>query len=116
MSKKRICIIAFKPVRECIHVLRQIEYLGVHYDLDVIGYGEPEPSWRNVTWHAIPEPTIVSKLGKLFWYAAGRFVPALDDSWFWTTKRHALAYEYAVASRADAVHANDWQSLPIAIN
>src|SRR5438094_4064824 len=103
MTRKRICIIAFKPVHECIHVLRQLEYLVAHYDLDVIGYGEPDPRWRNVSWHAIPAPGLVAKLGKLLWYAVALFVPALYDAWYWTARRHVLAYEYALASGADAI-------------
>ena len=54
MSKQRICIIAFKPVRKTVHVLRQIDYLTPHYDLTIIGHGEPDPSWPPVTWHSVP--------------------------------------------------------------
>src|SRR5207237_6119118 len=33
----------------------------------------------------------------------------------WHTRRFAEAYNYALNSGADAIHANDWQALPIAI-
>lgn len=115
VTRKRVCIIAFKPVRQCIHVLRQIEYLSGPFVLDVIGYGEPDPGWPAVRWRAVPEPTKVAKLLRGLWYVAGRGFPIVYDGWFWTAARHRRAYEFAVASGAAAFHANDWQSLPIAV-
>jgi glycosyltransferase involved in cell wall biosynthesis len=114
-SRKRICIIAFKDVRSTIHVLRQIYYLSPHFDLTVIGHGSPDPTWPMLTWHAIPEATRISKLARVLWYAAGWRIPSLYVAWYWRTARFRRAYAYALASGADAVHANDWQSLPIAI-
>jgi len=115
VSKKRICIIAFKPVRTTIHVLRQIDYLSPHYDLTVIGHGDPDAGWPPLTWHAVPAQTLVGKVAKGLWYVLGRVFPLFYDAWFWTSERHKLAYKYAVSSGADAIHANDWQSLPIAV-
>lgn len=115
MSRQRICIIAFKAVDQCIHVLRQIEYLAPEYDLTVIGYGMPGPRWPSLAWHALPEPAALSKLTKLLWFAPGRMRPSLYDSWYWRTARHRLALAYATASGADAFHANDWSSLPVAV-
>jgi len=115
VSKKRICIIAFKSVRESIHVLRQIDYFVHDYDLTVIGFGDPDPSWPPLTWHSVPAPTTISKISKLVWYAAARVYSGLYDAWFWNTTRHKLAYQYAIASGAHAFHANDWQALPVAV-
>jgi len=113
--KRRICIIAFKEAKSTIHVLRQIYYLAAHYDLTVIGHGSPDPAWPDLTWHAIPVATFRSKIERLIWYSLGRLVPGAYDVWYWRTQRFREAYQFALRSGADAIHANDWQALPIAI-
>src|SRR5262245_60582654 len=116
MSRKRICIIAYKNARSTIHVLRQIHYLSQQFDLTVIAHGDPDPEWNRVTWHAIPQLTLISKyLTRLFFYSLGRLLPSMYDVWYWNTKAFKEAYRHAIASQCDAIHANDWQSLPIAI-
>jgi glycosyltransferase involved in cell wall biosynthesis len=116
MPRKRICIIAFKHARSTIHVLRQIDYLSQDYDLTVIGHGDPDPEWNDITWHAIPELTFAEKyLTRLCFYSLGRLLPAMYDRWYWRSKAFKAAYRYASESQCDAIHANDWQSLPIAI-
>lgn len=117
MSKRRICIIAFKPVRKTIHALRLIHYLSPHYELTVLGYGDPDPQWPALTWKPLPAdtPTLGSKIAKLLRFVPGRVFPKYYDAWFWSVPRHRLAYEYAVASGADAFHANNWQGLLVAI-
>ncbi len=55
-KKKSICIISFSPIYRDARVLRQIKYLSPYYDLTVIGYGHPHPSWLhmpNVRWISI---------------------------------------------------------------
>src|SRR5262245_49198671 len=116
MSSTRICIIAFKNAQSTIHVLRQIDYLSQHYELSVIANGAPDPEWKHVTWHTVPLITPISKyLTRLFLFGLGRLLPSMYDVWYWNTKAFKEAYRYAAASRCDAIHANDWQSLPIAI-
>ena len=115
MSKKRVCVIAFKPVRTTIHALRLINYLAPHYELTVVGHGEPDPGWPPLAWRPVPPQDLVSQLVKLAWCAAGRVLPACYEAWFWGIERHKLAYQHALASGADAYHANDWEALPIAI-
>ena len=115
MTKRRICIIAFKNIESTIHVLKQIHYLAPRYDLTVIGHGDRDPAWPELTWHAVPTATLRSKWQRLLWYSLGRLWPGAYDAWYWRTRRFAEAYEHALHSGADAIHANDWQALPIAI-
>jgi glycosyltransferase involved in cell wall biosynthesis len=96
-------------------VLRQIYYLARHYDLTVIGHGTPDPAWPDLTWHEVPVATFKSKIVRLIWYLIGRVVPRAYDAWYWHTRRFAEAYQYALHSGADVIHANDWQALPIAV-
>jgi hypothetical protein len=115
MSKPRLCVIAFKEARSTIHVLRQIQFLSRDFDLTLIAHGTPDPSWPPLTWHAIPEASLLSKLARLLMYALGRVFPVAYDLWYWHSRRFAEAYQYALASGAEAIHANDWQALPIAV-
>ncbi len=115
MTRKRICIIAFKDARSTIHILRQIHYLSPVYDLTVVAHGSPDPAWTNVTWRPIPQATLLSKLTRLLCYALALVMPALGEVWYWHTRRFREAYAAALASGCDALHANDWQALPIAV-
>jgi hypothetical protein len=115
MSKPRICIIAFKHVRSTIHVLRQIQYLTPEHELTVIGHGTPDPAWPPLVWHAVPEASLVSKVARLTWYLVGRVFPRAYVGWYWHTARFVQAYRLALHSGADAIHANDWQALPVAV-
>ncbi len=113
--KRRICIIAFKDVRSTIHVLKQIHYLAQRYELTVIGHGTVDDTWPALRWHAISTATLWSKISRALCYVIGRVAPQAYDWWYWHSRRFTEAYEYALASEADAIHANDWQSLPIAV-
>jgi hypothetical protein len=56
---KSICIISFSPIYRDARVLRQIKYLSTFYDLNIIGYGQPHPSWvnmPNIKWISIDHP------------------------------------------------------------
>ncbi|MFN8497384.1 MAG: glycosyltransferase [Anaerolineae bacterium] len=115
MLRKRICIIAFKDARSTIHVLRQIHYLSPDYDLTVIAHGSPDATWTNVSWRPIPQATLLSKVTRLLCYVIAILWPPMSEVWYWQTRRFKAAFEAALASDCDAIHANDWQALPIAI-
>src|ERR1051325_8322658 len=97
-NRRRICVIALKPVRRTIHVLRQIDYLSPHYDLTVVGHGEPDPRWPPLTWHAVPAATssAAERIVKLAWYVPGRLRPACYEAWYWGVPRHRLALQAAL--------------------
>jgi glycosyltransferase involved in cell wall biosynthesis len=114
--RKRVCVLAFQEVISTIHVLHQIYYLAADFDLTVIGHGIPDPKWRNVVWHPISEDKFVSKFViRLVYFAMARLIPSLYERWYWNTRKFIDAYHYALRSQPDAIHANNWQSLPIAV-
>lgn len=115
MPFKRICVIAFKDARSTIHVLRQIHYLSPYYDLTVIAHGSPDAAWANVSWRPIPQATLLSTVTRLLCYVMAMLFPRMSEVWYWHTRRFKAAFEAALASDCDAIHANDWQALPIAI-
>jgi glycosyltransferase involved in cell wall biosynthesis len=93
-----------------------MHYLSQDYDLTVIAHGDPDPEQQQITWHTIPEITFVSKyLTRLFFYSLGKLLPSMYDAWYWHTTTFKEAYRYASTGQFDAIHANDWQSLPIAV-
>jgi len=113
--RKRICIISFSPISRDARVLRQIEYLSPHYDLTVIGYGSPHPDWPDAQWKMVEvRSNLATRVTGLLLLAIGRAVPPAYHLWYWQKLHHRKAVEYAVGSRADAYHANDWHALPIA--
>ncbi len=115
--KKRICILAFSPVRSDARVLRQVEYLEPHFDLSVIGDGERPPGWgADVTWHPVTRSgSFRSRLTTLLLLLLGRFVPRLYELWYWQKRHHRQALTYVMDTPCDAIHANDWNTLPIAV-
>lgn len=53
LTRKKVCIISFSPICRDARVLRQIKYLSSHYDLTIIGYGDPHQSCSdkiNIEW------------------------------------------------------------------
>jgi glycosyltransferase involved in cell wall biosynthesis len=121
--RKRVCILSFSPIYRDARVLRQIKYLSNYYDLNVIGYGESHPLWKNVKnigWHVIETPLSpwIVKLSGLMFLSLGRlktfFYDHWYDHWYWRKRHHRVALEMATANKCDAYHANDWEALPIA--
>src|SRR5258708_26360307 len=113
--KKRVCIISFSPLHQDARVLRQVEYLSPLYDITIIGHGKTVPTWPNVTWHIRPRPSIPAKIIFLFALLSGRLFPKLYSFWYWRLPRYSQAYQIALASQADVIHANDINTLPIAM-
>jgi glycosyltransferase involved in cell wall biosynthesis len=95
--------------------MRQIDYLSPHFDLTVIGPRPPVSGWQNVTFHSLPGPTLALKLSHAVFYVLGRLAVSWYERWFWRTRRFQEAFRLALASGADAIHANNWHALPIAI-
>lgn len=116
-DRKRICILAFSPIKSDARVLRQIEYLASDYDLVVIGYGEPNPGWSaSVVWLPVEARTsFFSKALSLLLLILGRIFPASYDRWYWRKSHHRQALDHAMSHACDAYHSNDWNTLPIAV-
>jgi hypothetical protein len=125
-KQKSVCIISFSPIVRDARVLREIEYLSPHYDITIIGQGDrPHPSWGemgNVKW--VPVASAVTGdggarrwLGRFMGFGlllSGKLSPAAYERWYWRQPIMRDTLAKAVASRADAFHANDWNTLPIA--
>lgn len=112
MARKMVCILSFSTIVQDARVLRQIEYLSSHYDITVVGHG---PAPAGVKYIEVPAFTTVSKLLAVVWLLLGKLAPRAYEAWYWSTRRHRAAYQAMMATKPDAIHANDWNALPVAV-
>jgi hypothetical protein len=115
--KKNICILSLSYIARDARVLRHIQYLSSSYDLTVIGFGDPHPAWKraaNIRWVAVPNTRISLPIAFLF-LVLGIVWPPSCEKWYWRKETHREAYKQAVRHKCDAYHANDWNTLPLAI-
>jgi hypothetical protein len=116
MDRKRICILVFSDIARDGRVLRQIESARKEYDVDVIAYGiwsAPE----NVNYFQLTKPdssSLVSHIFRLGYLAAGKVDRGFFERLFWQQPEHQQALEILRNGKYDLVHANDWESLPVA--
>jgi glycosyltransferase involved in cell wall biosynthesis len=119
--KKSICIISFSPIARDARVLRQIQYLAPYYDLTIVGYGQPHPGWRDqphVHWAPIARRTALTSSDRLVERVlslSSRLHPFFYDRLYWRRADYVQALATALAGRYDAIHANGWNALPVAV-
>ncbi|MCD6577569.1 MAG: glycosyltransferase [Anaerolineaceae bacterium] len=115
-NKKRICIISFSNIGKDIRVLREIEMARTHFKVTVLGYGAWEP-YDHVQYIQVPKTLRTKKY--LFLYAAklilGRIFPKIYNNLFWSKEEHKNTLAFLKEGDFDLVHANDWDSLPVAV-
>lgn len=127
-NRKSICILAFSTIRYDARVLRQIKYLSPHYDVIVVGFGNPQEEWpiqQAIRWYPVDTPesyspdSFFSRIWRRLINSAilglGRFRPSFYERWYWSKRHHRQALEYAIQSHCDALLANDWEALPVAV-
>lgn len=115
--KPKICILSFSPIAWDARVLREIEAASEWYDVDVIGYGKWEDRDRdNVRFFSLPKTktSIVFALSKYMRVPLGYLNPEYWEAHFWQKREYHLALEILVQEKYDLIHANDWDSLPLA--
>ena len=114
-TKKRICIISFSNIEKDIRVQREIEMARMHFEVTVLGYGawEPYDNVRYLQMLKTPRTKIYLVL-----YACklilGRVFPKIYNAVYWGKKEYEIALALLKESDFDLVHANDWDSLPVA--
>ncbi|MBN1180639.1 MAG: hypothetical protein JXB49_00025 [Bacteroidales bacterium] len=115
--KKSICIISLSYIARDARVLREIQYLSYSNDVTVIGFGDPHPAWNhnpNIRWKAVPNTRIPLQIAFLL-LLLGKFWPSAYEKWYWQKQTHVEAYKQAINQKFDAYHANDWNTLPLAV-
>ncbi len=124
--KRTICILSFSAIQRDARVLRQIKYLADVYNLIVVGYGQPHPAFSGqvTQWLDISKKTsrgagnrkVQGILNRLA-LAGGRIDLAAYDYWYWNLKNGERRNVLGLLDNLsfDAIHANDWNTLPVAV-
>ena len=116
-ERKRVTTLSLSPIHRDARVQRQAIYLAKEYTVTVIGYGELGVEIENVHFLPIPSPnrTIMRGL-KIGYLPAGRiFGGTAYEGLFWRESEHRAALELLIQSNTELIHANDWDTLPIAV-
>jgi glycosyltransferase involved in cell wall biosynthesis len=112
-----IVILSFTPIHRDGRVLRQVEYLSKHFRVTVVGYGHlPASLESRVRMLSIEPPTTLARRArKLLLLPLGRLLPEkVYPVWYWREGEYLTALNLLSQIRADIIHANDWESLPVA--
>ena len=119
--KPIICILSFSYIERDARVLRQIKYLKDYYNITVIGFGNIPAIFANeqgITWRLIEKDLSAGMPDRVKgWFTltfAGRLMPTLYESWYWSKTQFQEALRLAKSSGCQAFHANDWNALPVA--
>ncbi|MBN2004649.1 MAG: glycosyltransferase [Anaerolineae bacterium] len=116
-NKPKIAILSFSDIHSDGRVLRQIEYLSKRFTLDVIGYGYLPAALQDKAymWPIQPPTSFARRSRKTLFLSAGKLFSALYEAWYWSEMEYTAASDLLLQSRPDAIHANDWESLPAAV-
>ncbi|HEX2997264.1 MAG TPA: glycosyltransferase [Anaerolineales bacterium] len=112
----RICILSFSKIAWDSRVLREIHYALPHYQVDVIGFGDWTPP-DGVRFF----PVAKTQRGKSYMInylsalVAGRVASSVYERFFWGKAEYSAALEILLREKYDLIHANDWDSLPVAV-
>jgi glycosyltransferase involved in cell wall biosynthesis len=114
--KKKACIIAFSPIYIDSRILHQIKYLSPHLKLSVIGYGKAHTDWEkmDIRWFPVDKKNI-KLFEKIILLLLGKMFPSAYDIWYWKKPQHREALGIIMSEDCDIIHANDWETLPIAV-
>ncbi len=117
ISLPHIAIISFSAIQRDARVLRQVEALSQHFLITVIGYGQLDRFKSDrIQMRPVPQPQgVMRHLRALILLLLGRLFPGWAyETWYWDKANHRLAYEWLLQSKAQAIHANEWNALPLA--
>ncbi|PDW04030.1 glycosyltransferase [Candidatus Viridilinea mediisalina] len=118
--KQTVCLISFSPIAYDARVLRQIKFLLPHYDLIVLGYGDPPALLAphpGVRWISIAQPNWrpLRRLANLgLFLRMGHYWSTFYYLWHMSLNSARDAQRKAGKLRCDVVHANEWEALPLA--
>jgi len=116
--KSKIAIVSLTPIQTDGRVLRQITYLSQHFEIDVIGYGQLDPAIEGkVRMIPIQRPSNFARRGrKTLLMPLGKWISKrFYEYWYRHEKEYVTTLQTLLDSKPDAIQANDWESLPLAV-
>lgn len=114
MEGKRVCILVFSDIARDGRVLREVEYARRHYEVDVIAQGQWNPP-EGVRFFSLPRTTWSASLVSVFLLLAGNITSRAWEKYYWQRREYWDALELLRNGRYDLIHANDLDTLPVAI-
>ena len=120
MNSQKVTLVSFSPIHRDARLLRQIKYLSPHFTVTVIGYGQLEPPYAHLaqmlTVPDLAERGFARKIRTLILLTLGRILPNWAYKvWYWGRTEHQAAYALLLKSSPSIIHANDWNTLPLAV-
>ena len=114
--KNTVCILSFSEISRDSRVLREIEMASKHYQVDVIGYGDWQPPAGVRFLRLERNRRSFSYLARyLLLLIGGRIAPRVYDAAFWLKSEYQQAVRLLKQGNYNLIHANDWDSLPVAV-
>ncbi|MBV9410820.1 MAG: glycosyltransferase family 4 protein [Acidimicrobiia bacterium] len=113
----KACLLAVSTIADDPRVRRSGDALAAAgHDVVAVGLGgaaSPPPDWPIVELARDRGRSALASLGVRL--LATRAVPAAADHVYWSMSPHRELLAAALASGADVYHANDWDTLPVAV-
>ncbi|AWM88727.1 glycosyltransferase [Microvirga sp. 17 mud 1-3] len=114
----RIAVVDFHSLANDSRVLRTAEALhGAGHEVLLVGYG-PAPEgvpYRVALLPRLPSPFVI-RAGILLRQAPANLLPASSHLFYWLHEGRRAARRILRDFRPEAVHANDWTTLPLALD
>lgn len=114
-----VSILAFSPIQRDSRVLKQVAYLAPLYNVTVIGYGpfdgsSTEPEAQRLSVEA--PGRAAGRARKMLYLPMGKILGGqIYEALYWNEPEHVMALNLLLESQPDVIHANDWDTLPIAV-
>lgn len=120
MAKKKVCILVRNDLERDPRILRQVRWLAEagSYDLTVVGFG---PAGMQLTGadqtiaFGRPIKTLWENISLAIRLLLCNFSASLAEKVYWDTPIVKEMYQAICGEHYDIIHANDWDTLPIAL-
>lgn len=114
MDRKRICILVFSDIVRDGRVLREVEYARRYYEVDVIAQGQWNPP-EGVRFFSLPRTTWNASLVSVALLLGGNITSRAWEKYYWQRREYWNALDLLRNGRYDLIHANDLDTLPVAV-
>lgn len=115
VARPRIAVVSLSPLARDARVQRQTRCVQAFGDVHVLGHGRFSDPRLSVTHHEVPHPPDRwRRLRKALLFPPGRVVARAYELWYWTEPEFVAAYRTLRTLAPDIIHANDWETLPLA--
>ena len=114
MSEKKVAVLSFSNVLSDPRVVKQIKLANKHYKVDVLGYrGGKGERISGVRYYFLKQ-NIMSFEYKYPLLLLGKINKIFYDTLFWIKDEYREASNILIKEKYGLIHANDWDSLPVA--